>query len=550
MKINLPVTNHEVVMGDDITIVTRTDLKGTITYVNADFCAISGFTEKELVGKNHNMVRHPDMPPAAFEDLWATLKQGKPWNGIVKNRCKNGDYYWVNAFAAPIEEAGQITGYISIRTKPSRNQIETAAGLYQALRESTANFRLKEGRVIKKGLLQWLNVIDRISHLSVTAQLWVMFIMFMFAGAIVTAEMFLNMDSRIIMASNLGLGLPAFLMGLLVIRNLHKLLGGDPRYAADITQQIAVGNLSMPIHLNESGSGSLLATIKSQQARLKNILSGILGHAELVGREANKTAESSSNVMRSSIEQSDAASSVAAAVEQMSNSVYSVADHAENARNASAIADDTCARGVEIIHDAITSMKVITDSMRDASVTVTELGEESEHISSVVLVIQAIAEQTNLLALNAAIEAARAGEQGRGFAVVADEVRKLAERTTSATREISNMINRIKTSMQKATNGMETGVANVETGTLLAAKAGEAIGEIRSGAKHVAGLVVEISNALQEEKKTIEQIAKNVEKIARMSEQNSHSARIASDSANEMKHTATLLKDSVNRFAV
>lgn len=163
MKINMPVTDHEVQYEDDTLIVSKTDLKGMITFVNRDFIRISGFTEAELIGKNHNMVRHPDMPPAAFADFWATLKAGKPWVGMVKNRCKNGDYYWVEANATPIMESGQITGYLSVRVKPTRAQIEQAEALYRAIRENRAgNIKIQEGQVVKTGLLHKLNVLKLI----------------------------------------------------------------------------------------------------------------------------------------------------------------------------------------------------------------------------------------------------------------------------------------------------------------------------------------------------------------------------------------------------
>ena len=133
MKKNYPVTGREVVMEDNSTLVSTTDLKGQITYVNPAFVAISGFDESELIGASHNIVRHPDMPPAAFEDLWNTVKAGDPWRGFVKNRCKNGDHYWVDAFVTPIFKGGQIAGYQSVRSKPAREDIQAVEKLYDKL---------------------------------------------------------------------------------------------------------------------------------------------------------------------------------------------------------------------------------------------------------------------------------------------------------------------------------------------------------------------------------------------------------------------------------
>lgn len=138
MKLNLPVTQKEVALKKGSSIVSKTDLKGAITYINRDFLEISGFTEEELIGKNHNVIRHPDMPPEAFADLWATVKANKPWNGMVKNRCKNGDHYWVEANVSPVVEHGTVVGYMSVRSEPTRKQVEAAEKLYKQMRDGIA----------------------------------------------------------------------------------------------------------------------------------------------------------------------------------------------------------------------------------------------------------------------------------------------------------------------------------------------------------------------------------------------------------------------------
>src|SRR4051794_37082316 len=133
MRSNLPVTNREYVLQATETIVSKTDMQGNITYVNADFMRISGFSERELLGAPQNIVRHPDMPEEAFVDFWRTLKAGKAWTGIVKNRCKNGDHYWVEANAAPLIENNKVVGYTSIRGKPSREQVKAAEAAYAGI---------------------------------------------------------------------------------------------------------------------------------------------------------------------------------------------------------------------------------------------------------------------------------------------------------------------------------------------------------------------------------------------------------------------------------
>jgi len=153
MRVNEPVTGKEVVMTEGQVLVSRTDTGGRITFVNADFIQISGFTEEELLGSPHNMVRHPHMPQEAFADLWRTIKAGLPWEGLVKNRCKNGDHYWVRATVTPEEEDGQVVGFISIRSKPDRESVAAAEKLYAEMREGRLHGQsLVEGQLVGTGL--------------------------------------------------------------------------------------------------------------------------------------------------------------------------------------------------------------------------------------------------------------------------------------------------------------------------------------------------------------------------------------------------------------
>ncbi len=154
MKINKHVTNVEHILSDSDSIVSNTDLKGVITYANDTFIRISGYSREELIGVSHNIVRHPDMPPEAFADLWRSLKAGRPWTGIVKNRCKNGDYYWVLANAAPLHENNQLVGYMSVRSKIDHEQIKAVDSAYRLFREGKArNLKIQDGKIVKVTLL-------------------------------------------------------------------------------------------------------------------------------------------------------------------------------------------------------------------------------------------------------------------------------------------------------------------------------------------------------------------------------------------------------------
>ncbi|MFZ2389714.1 MAG: PAS domain-containing protein, partial [Polaromonas sp.] len=164
MRNNHPVTQREFDYPDDATLMSTTDIQSHIVYANAAFIAVSGFDRDEIIGQPHNTVRHPDMPPEAFADMWATLKGGESWTGLVKNRRKNGDHYWVRANATPVQRNGRVTGYMSVRTKPTRDEIATAERLYRDLRESRAGgLAFHRGLVVRKGLMAWSSALQTMS---------------------------------------------------------------------------------------------------------------------------------------------------------------------------------------------------------------------------------------------------------------------------------------------------------------------------------------------------------------------------------------------------
>ena len=164
MKINMPVTEVEYVLSDADTIVSKTDTKGVITYINDDFVRISGYSREELIGTSHNIVRHPDMPEEAFEDLWVSLKSGRAWSGYVKNRSKDGSYYWVHANSLPLYENGQIVGYTSVRGKPDRTTVEHLSLIYRLFREGKAwNLKIKDGKVEKNTLFRNFYIFNQLT---------------------------------------------------------------------------------------------------------------------------------------------------------------------------------------------------------------------------------------------------------------------------------------------------------------------------------------------------------------------------------------------------
>ena len=160
MRLNEPVTNHEIEFPDGEPLVSKTDLDGRIVFANKVFVEVSGYPLDELIGEPHNLVRHPDMPKEAFADLWATIKAGRPWEGLVKNRTKQGNFYWVRANVTPVVEQGEVTGYISIRAKPTRQQIGEADMAYRSIRAGNGgDLGLRDGTLIRRGLRERLGTV-------------------------------------------------------------------------------------------------------------------------------------------------------------------------------------------------------------------------------------------------------------------------------------------------------------------------------------------------------------------------------------------------------
>ena len=184
MKLNMPVTNVEFTLMESDCIVSKTDLKGVITYINDDFIRISGFSKEELIGVSHNIVRHPDMPTEAFEDMWKSLKAGRPWTGLVKNRCKNGDFYWVLTNATPVYENNQLVGYMSVRSKPIPAQIKAANDVYWRFRAGKADkLKIRDGKVVKSTLFAGSNLFKNLTiNFRLTAVIAMMSILLLIVG--------------------------------------------------------------------------------------------------------------------------------------------------------------------------------------------------------------------------------------------------------------------------------------------------------------------------------------------------------------------------------
>jgi aerotaxis receptor len=541
MRNNQPVTGREYPFPAGKTVISYTNLKGQITRANDAFVELSGFAKDELIGQPHNLVRHPDMPPEAFRDLWDTLKKGRPWSGLVKNRRKNGDHYWVRAYASPLADG---TGYVSVRVAAAREEISAAEKLYARMRDD-GSLRLDEGALVTNNFLA--TALRSFSNTGIATRLWLLATNGILGFVLAAAGTWFGMaESTLITLGVLG-SLAMLAQAWLVINKFkHELL-----LLKNSAESIAAGDLASPLPpATKDELGDLNAAISVMRNNLHELIASVSDGIHDLNRTSGDVSVAARNSSKVSEMQSESASGMAAAMQQLSVSIDQVSEHANDAHRVSQTSSIQAVEGGRVIHSAATEMENIASSVNNVAEKLHGLETYSQQISGIANAIREIAEQTNLLALNAAIEAARAGEQGRGFAVVADEVRKLAERTASATTEISEMIVKVQNGTQEAVKEMEVSVSRVNEGVILARQAGDSVSSIRDAAQHAAHDVDYIRNAIQEQSIAARDVAQRIEQIAQGTEENTIASLQTARSAGQMAELSNQLDELASRFKI
>lgn len=498
MKNNLPVTQKEKTYPDHYSILSTTDLKGAVTYANTRFSELAEFSSDELIGQNHNIVRHPDMPAAAYQDLWDNLKAGNSWMGIVKNRSKSGDHYWVDAFITPVRKDGKVAEYQSVRFKPKRERVERAEAAYK---------KINVGVLPKPVTRPATSLFQRLSIGLILAAL----------PAVITT---VYIGSMMAMAGVFATLILMIGISYWQTRPLVKLVGkASDKVNNKLMQYIYTGKTD-----DISQIGLALKMYKSE-------LRAVVGRVEDTCEQIHMAADISTTHVRSTArgadQQQQELEQIAAAVEEMSSTSHEMANNTASVSQAARSAKDASQQGKLEVDKANSSLMSLVKDIETATAQIAELSKKSDDIGMVLDVIKSIAEQTNLLALNAAIEAARAGEKGRGFAVVADEVRSLAQRTQQSTTEIEAMTSALRQGVSGSVSCMEHSRVSSDKAAEEMRAASTALDEIASLVERVTDLSIQVASATEEQSAVSSEVANNLTRVNELASETALNSKVA-----------------------
>jgi PAS domain S-box-containing protein len=496
-------------------LLSTTDLNSCIKYANQSFCDIAGYSLDDMLGKPHNMVRHPDMPKAAFKDLWSYIQAGNSWMGPVKNLCENGDYYWVNAFVTPIKDnTGKIFEYQSVRTYLDNDIKDRADSVYG---------KISAGKTPKQ------------INSSKDLTLWVQMIFILLTG--------LSLYSVFFASSSLWFSIPNLavsLCGTLVF------LSWRAKYSKVVKTAKSVFNnplMSFIYSGNNDATGTIELALKMRHAELSAVVGRVSDDSEKITALAKESSNCGEEVEKSLNEQTNDTNQVATAANQMSSTIQEVARIVSRAAQSSQQGLDNSHKGQQIVTQTVAAIQELSEQLSNVDKAIERLINGTRSIETVLNEISSIADQTNLLALNAAIEAARAGEQGRGFAVVADEVRALAMRSQQSTEEIGKLLGELRGESDHAIQAMKSSNEQSEKCVALANTTGNSLEIITNEVSVIADLNIQISTAIEEQTVVSEQISRSIVSISDMAK---YSEQHGAKSVSLSKELLMRLSDQIN----
>ena len=496
------VTQNEYPLDDDTTLMSTTDLHSYMTHTNDTFVQVSGFTLQELLGQPHNIVRHPDMPKAAFADMWYTLQKGEPWSGIVKNRRKNGDHYWVRANAVPMVRNGQMTGYMSIRTRATEDEVAAVEPLYKALNEGRSKKRIHKGLVVRKG---WLGKLPAMPlRWRVRSVMAVLF-------AVMTATLVASAAGW----ASLVAAAVVMLLGTLVFeQQIVRPVENVARQAL----RVATGERNSVQHLNRSDElGLTLRAVGQLGLMCRWLINDVSSQVVSVRDGSDRLAQGNEDLNDRTRQTVANVQQTVATMTQMAASVQSNSETAAEVDKLSMAASSAATQGGTVMQTVVKTMDDIADS--------------TQRIGSITSLINDFAFQTNILALNAAVEAARAGEQGKGFAVVAGEVRHLASRSANAANDIRKLI--------------DASASKVQSGADQVHAAGRTMDDIVEQVKNVTQLIAQISHSTSEQATGLTELTRAVAELDSITQKNADLVEESAQISAMVKHRAGRLEDAV-----
>ncbi len=488
MRHNKSITNVEYILEDGDSLVSTTDLDSHIQYCNPAFVKVSGYSEEELVGQPHNVIRHPDMPREAFRDMWETLRSGRPWVGVVKNRRMNGDFYWVRANVTPLVEEGQPVGYMSVRTKPSRTQVEEAESLYARMNAEAASgkvrTRLSRGFVVSGSFrLRIANTL----RLDLRGRI----------AAVLLGVLAIQSDLGLL---NLNGATGEFVRIVALIASgalswiwLSQTITAPVEQLIEFANRIAAGDLG---HRLDTSSHDRIGELQRAVSQVSVNLQAVVGDVSTgildISRSAKQVAEGGKQLSDRTTSQAGSLEETAATIEQLTAAVQQSSAHAGEA--------------AKVVEEAQLQVREGEERMKAVVERMGRIQNASQSVGEIISVIEQIAFQTNILALNAAVEAARAGESGRGFAVVAAEVRALAQRSGTSAKEIKALIS--------------TSVEEIDLGSEVVEQARDAMRGTVGAVEQVTALMRELAQSACEQSDGISQVNAAVISLDQVTQQN------------------------------